>query len=73
MALNTKHKITLASIGVVLGILSGVLTIVEKTVNIVAQIKTPKASEVPENVNVEKGFAGGIERDETIVIAKASK
>ena len=49
------------------------LTIVEKTVNIVAQIKTPKASEVPENVNVEKGFAGGIERDETKSFARMSK
>jgi len=73
MALNTKHKITLASLGVVLGIVSGVLTIVEKTVNIVAQIKKPSASEVPENVNVEKGFAGGIERDETITKATGIK
>jgi hypothetical protein len=73
MALNTKHKITLASIGVVLGILSGVLTIVEKTVNIVAQIKTPKASEVPENVNVEKGFAGRVDKDETKSFARMSK
>lgn len=67
------HKITLASIGVVLGILSGVLTIVEKTVNIVAQIKPPKASEVPKNVNTEKGLAVGIETDENKSIARMSK
>ena len=67
------HKITLASLGVILGILSGVLTIVEKTVNIVAQIRTPKASEVPGNVNIKKGFAGGIEKEETKSFARMSK
>lgn len=71
--MRQSHKITLASIGVVLGILSGILTIVEKTVNIVAQIKTPKASETPKNANVEKGFAVGIETDNNKSFARMSK
>jgi len=67
-------KITLSSLAVIIAILSGVLTIMEKTITIVDRMK-PKtqASSVPEGTVTEKGLAVGIKKDEVKTTAKASK
>ena len=72
--MKRHKKITLASLAVILGILTGVLTVVEKSINIVNGFKVKtQASKVPDNVIVEKGLAIGIERDENKIVAKMSK
>lgn len=67
------EKITLTSLAVIIGILSGILTIVEKTVNIVDRMK-PKtqASDMPDGTVTEKGLAVGIKTDEIKTIAKST-
>lgn len=57
--MKKSHKITLA---VLIPVLAGTLTIIEKSISIYNQVK-PKASEVPENVIVQKGIAHGIENN----------
>lgn len=67
--MKRHHKITLASLGVALGILSGTLTIIEKSINIVNNLKA-EPSDMPENTIVEKGVAVGIDKDETKMVAQ---
>lgn len=57
-----------------MGIMSGILTIVEKSITIVNSLGIKsKASEVPENVIVEKGFAGRVDKIEKIEKANISR
>ena len=69
-----KHnKITLAGLAVILGILSGILTITEKSINIVNSLK-PEASEAPKNNEKQvRHLAGRIENKQTKTIARGVK
>ena len=69
-----KHnKITLAGLAVILGILSGILTITEKSINIVNSLK-PEASEAPKNNDKQvRHLAGRIENTQTKPIARGVK
>ena len=67
------HKITLASLAVILGIMSGVLTIVEKSINIVNSLKVKtEASSVPDDYPKKrnKQLAGVITKDQEIIKAE---
>ena len=72
--IKRHHKLTLASLAVVTGITAGVLTIVEKSIDIVNSLsEKPEASQIPEGYQSEKGFAGGIQTGESKQLARMSK
>lgn len=70
--MKKHHKITLATLAVVMGIFSGVLTIVEKSINIVNSLK-PVASEAPKNYDKHRSLAGVVNKEETKTIAEGVK
>lgn len=74
--MKRAQKITLASLGIILGIMSGVLTIVEKSINIVNSLKVEReASQPPENYKKDhsRQLAGVIEKDREIIKAEGVK
>ena len=70
--MKRHHKITLLSFSVIIGILAGTLTIIEKSIHIINDLK-PQASEVPEGKVIEQGVATGIYKVENKQLAKMTK
>jgi hypothetical protein len=69
--MKVRYKITLASIGLFITIATGVLTMVEKTVNIVTALK-PTAS-VSNEKSIVMGEAGRVEKETEKTTARMSK
>ena len=70
--MRKAHKITLAGVATIIGIVSGVITLMEKTIDLVTALK-PEASGVPKNGVIESGVAGRIDKFEAKQIAGMSK
>ena len=66
--MKLNHKITLGTLGVIVGLLAGTLTIVEKSISIVSALK-PKAS-IQTEKSVNMGMAGRIDKQTTKTTAR---
>ena len=66
--MKLNQKITLGTLGVIVGLLAGTLTIVEKSINIVSALK-PKAS-VQTEKSIDMGIAGRIDKETTKTTAR---
>lgn len=69
--MKLNQKITLGTLGVIVGLLAGTLTIVEKSISIVSALK-PKAS-IQTEKSIDMGVAGKIDKQTTKTIARGVK
>jgi len=70
--MRKAHKLTLAGVAAIIGIASGIITLMDKTIDLVTALK-PEASGVPEKAVIESGIAGRIDKFEKKQLAKMSK